>query len=121
MPIRIGEKFLEWTDQDPELDKILEAVSLYWLTDTFPSSVYNYRQVSFAQIPHVLSPLLRSLALQSLQKENKGGADNPNHYIPKPLGFSAFPKEIVPAPKAWAATTGNLVFYRRHEAVSNKH
>lgn len=28
----IGEKFLEWTDEDPALDDILESVSLYWLT-----------------------------------------------------------------------------------------
>lgn len=31
----IGEKFLEWSDQDPSLDDILESVSLYWLTDTY--------------------------------------------------------------------------------------
>ena len=42
----IGEKFLEWTDQDPPVDKILESVSLYWLTDTFPRCIYPYRSVS---------------------------------------------------------------------------
>jgi len=30
----IGEKFLEWSDEDPALDDILESISLYWLTDT---------------------------------------------------------------------------------------
>jgi microsomal epoxide hydrolase len=42
----IGEKFLAWSDVDPELEKILESVTLYWLTETFPSSVYPYRAVS---------------------------------------------------------------------------
>lgn len=40
---RIGEKFLEWTDTDPALDDILESVTLYWLTDTFPRCIYPYR------------------------------------------------------------------------------
>lgn len=35
----IGEKFLEWTDEDPSLEEILESVSLYWLTDTFARQV----------------------------------------------------------------------------------
>jgi len=30
------------------------------------------------------------------------------------MGFSWFPKEIAPIPKAWAATTGDLVFFRQH-------
>lgn len=42
----IGEKFLEWSDADPPVDKILESVSLYWLTDTFPRCIYPYRSVS---------------------------------------------------------------------------
>ena len=41
----IGEKFLAWTDQDPSIDTILKSVTLYWLTDTFPSSIYSYRHV----------------------------------------------------------------------------
>ncbi|KAK9582507.1 hypothetical protein V6Z92_006690 [Aspergillus fumigatus] len=36
-------------------------------------------------------------------------------YIQKPLGFSYFPNEIIPAPKAWVSTTGNLVFWRQHD------
>jgi len=43
---RIGEKFLDWTDDDPSLDLILESVTLYWLTGCMPTSVYPYRQVS---------------------------------------------------------------------------
>jgi len=41
----IGEKFLVWSDEDPDLDKILESVTLYWLTETFPTSIYPYRAV----------------------------------------------------------------------------
>lgn len=44
---RIGEKFLAWTDEDPPMDEILASVTLYWLTETFPRSIYPYRQVSF--------------------------------------------------------------------------
>jgi microsomal epoxide hydrolase len=42
----IGEKFLEWTDEDPQLDEILDSVSLYWLTDTYARCIYPYRTVS---------------------------------------------------------------------------
>jgi microsomal epoxide hydrolase len=42
----IGEKFLAWSDDDPNIEKILEDVTLYWLTETFPTSIYPYRAVS---------------------------------------------------------------------------
>jgi microsomal epoxide hydrolase len=31
------------------------------------------------------------------------------------MGYSWFPKELAPIPRSWAATTGNLVFYREHD------
>lgn len=31
------------------------------------------------------------------------------------MGFSWFPKEIAPVPRAWVAVTGNLVFFRQHQ------
>jgi microsomal epoxide hydrolase len=40
----IGEKFLAWTDQDLPIETVLEDLTLYWLTKTFPNSVYMYRQ-----------------------------------------------------------------------------
>lgn len=43
---RIGEKFLEWADDPIAPDDILESVTLYWLTETFPRAIYAYRQVS---------------------------------------------------------------------------
>lgn len=39
----IGEKILEWTDEDPPLERILEVVTLYWLTDTIPRCLYHNR------------------------------------------------------------------------------
>lgn len=39
-------------------------------------------------------------------------------YIKVPFGFSSFPKELIPVPKVWAQTQGNLVFYREHSKVS---
>lgn len=50
MMSRIGEKILEWTDEDPPLEKILESVSLYWLTDTMPRCMYHNRGVSWHQL-----------------------------------------------------------------------
>lgn len=41
----IGEKFLDWTDEDPSLDTILEAVSVYWFTNCAATCIYPYRQV----------------------------------------------------------------------------
>lgn len=43
---RVGEKLLDWTDEDLPLDTTLEAVTLDWLTETFPRLIYPYRQVS---------------------------------------------------------------------------
>lgn len=71
-------------------------MSLYWLTETFPRSIYPYRQLF---TPGVI-----------------GAHENPEWYIKKPFGFSFFPKELAPVPQAWAATTGDLVFYREHHS-----
>ncbi|PMD42060.1 alpha/beta-hydrolase [Hyaloscypha variabilis F] len=86
----IGEKFLVWSDEDPDLDKILESVTLYWLTETFPTSIYPYRA---RFIPGFNIP----------------------RFVEKPLGYSYFPKEITPTPQSWVKTQANVVFYREHE------
>ncbi|KAL8743847.1 MAG: hypothetical protein Q9190_003836 [Brigantiaea leucoxantha] len=95
----IGEKFLAWTDQDPPLEVILESVSLYWLTETFPTSIYTYRQ---SYTPGSVST----------------AHESPDWYIkaPKPFGYSYFPMELAPIPRSWVATTGNLVFHRLHHS-----
>lgn len=91
----IGEKYLEWSDEDPSLDAILEAVSLYWFTETIPRCLYPYRQ-NFEGVQH--------------------RPDAPGLYVKKPFGYSLFPKEIYPCPKAWVETTGTMSFFRQHEA-----
>jgi hypothetical protein len=49
---------------------------------------------------------------------NVGAHEDPKWHINKPFGFSWFPKELAPIPRSWAATTGDLVFYRQHNSVS---
>jgi microsomal epoxide hydrolase len=33
----------------------------------------------------------------------------------KPFGYSYYPYELYPVPKAWVATTGNLTFFHAHD------
>ncbi|KDQ16877.1 hypothetical protein BOTBODRAFT_43065 [Botryobasidium botryosum FD-172 SS1] len=87
----VGEKYLEWSDEDPPLDTILAAVTLYWVTETFPRSIYVYGQL-MTSTPH-----------ESISSRSD-----------KPLGYSWFPREMVPIPKSWAAASGNLVFFKQH-------
>ncbi|KAL4904250.1 hypothetical protein BDW74DRAFT_154514 [Aspergillus multicolor] len=89
----IGEKYLEWADpRHPiPLDTILATVTLYWLTSTFPRSLYHASLAKnvLAGIPH---PITKS----------------------KPLGYSVFPYDMAFVPEAWAREIyGNLVAYRR--------
>jgi microsomal epoxide hydrolase len=89
----IGEKFMDWTDNDPSLDEILTSVTLYWLTKCAATNLWSYRQF--------YGPGAASHATKEW-------------HIKVPLGFSWFSKEIAPVPKAWIELTGNLVFYRQH-------
>lgn len=95
---RIGEKFYTWTDAPPSTNTILESVSLYWLTSTFPTSIYTYRRG--------LGPRADKITFHA----------QPENYVRKPFGFSWFPQELMPVPKAWAATTGNLVWHKQHSS-----
>ncbi|KAF4854293.1 putative epoxide hydrolase [Colletotrichum siamense] len=110
----IGEKFLTWTHETPSMDEILASVTLYWLTQTFPRGIYPYRQ-------EVIDDTRGSMSDAECRRVIKDGAKrymfhpDPEYYCEKPMGYSWFPYEIVPVPKAWAATTGNLVWYRPHE------
>ncbi|KII87362.1 hypothetical protein PLICRDRAFT_252822 [Plicaturopsis crispa FD-325 SS-3] len=87
----IGEKFLDWSDEDPSLDTILEALTLYWVTDTIANCLYPYREL-------VNHP-----------------SDVSEPYISTPLSYSLYPKEMSPIPRTWVAAVGNLVFYREHD------
>lgn len=93
----VGEKFVAWSDVTPPLTEILDAVTLYWFTQSFPRSIYPYRDRE--QSPH--DPFSK---------------DSPYHIGSKPLGYSWFPMELGPMPVAWVRRTGNLVWYKRHEA-----
>ncbi|KAF4551184.1 Epoxide hydrolase-like protein 4 [Elsinoe fawcettii] len=91
----IGEKFLEWTDEDPPIDQILESISLYWLTDTFPRCIYPYRSL--------YGPDRDAIRAKTTPEKHN-----------TPMGFSWFPKELVPTPVSWVGTTANLVWSRHH-------
>jgi microsomal epoxide hydrolase len=83
----VGEKFLAWSDPStiPSLHTIVSDISLYWLTGCFPTSIYTYRE---------MKELL---------------------YVNKPVGYSYFPYELAPVPRAWAEKTGRIVSFRSHE------
>jgi len=80
----IYEKFHDWTDNkgDPESaltrDEMLDNITLYWLTDTAASSARIYFE------------------------QARLGSINNSGRVELPVGFSIFPREIVPAPRTWA-------------------
>ncbi|KAF2722235.1 alpha/beta-hydrolase [Polychaeton citri CBS 116435] len=90
----IGEKFIQWSDVTPPLDEILDSVTLYWFTESFPRSIYPYRHV-FGTKP---------ISFHS----------NKKYQTQKPLGFSWNPKEILPMPASWVAASGNMTWHKRH-------
>ncbi|EOA91286.1 uncharacterized protein SETTUDRAFT_162049 [Exserohilum turcica Et28A] len=86
----IGEKLLEWTDEDPSLDDILTNISLYWFTSCFPTTLYPYRAL-FGEDSMDLGP------------------------TNKPFGYSFFPYELRPGVKSILEKETNLVAYKAHE------
>ena len=42
--------------------------------------------------------------------------DHPDFYLHKPFGYAYFPKELIPIPVAWAATTGDMVYSKVHSS-----
>lgn len=94
----IGEKFLAWSDPSttPSISTIISGVTLYWFTESFPSSIYPYRQ-----------------DLASRSKHYFHGQEK--MFVEKPMGYSYFPFELMPIPKAWAERTENLVWFKAHE------
>lgn len=90
----VGEKFLAWTDASPPLDSVLDSVTLYWFTNSFPRGIYPYRQL-FGPAPTSFH-------------------NDAEYYLDKPMGYSWHHQELAPIPRAWVETTGNLVWYRGH-------
>ncbi|KAL3293531.1 epoxide hydrolase [Colletotrichum asianum] len=83
----IGEKFRDWTEIPMPLETILASVTLYWLIDTYPRCIYSSRFPSTIPFPE-----------------------------DKPFGVANFPREPVPAPRAWVEKTfPNLIFYKDYE------
>lgn len=83
----IGEKFLAWSDPSttPSLNTILADITLYWLTGCYSTSIYTYREPKTTL------------------------------YVDKPTGYSWFPWELSPVPKAWAEKTAKIAFFRAHD------
>lgn len=77
-PPRVAEKFEQWSDTNPPLDQILDDVTLYWFTQSFPRAIYGYRQF-FAPEPQFFH-------------------NDPAYFIKKPFGYSLFPEELAPTP-----------------------
>ncbi|KAL4937998.1 hypothetical protein BDV06DRAFT_226412 [Aspergillus oleicola] len=91
----VGEKLIQWPDAPLPKTTILDLITLYWFTESFPRAIYPYRESN--PIPRYPTP--------SMAKE---------HYLHKPLGFSWFPQELMPVPKSWIVKTGNLVHFKQH-------
>lgn len=73
---------------------MLDSVTLYWFTESFARCIYPYRQFVGGQAFHT----------------------NPEYYMKKPFGYSWYPKELSPTPKDWVAKTGNMVWFKAHDA-----
>jgi pimeloyl-ACP methyl ester carboxylesterase len=90
------DKFAEWTDSDgdPErvfrYDEMLDAITLYWLTNTGASSSRSYWEGAQA-----------------------GGGPFDAVDIPRlPVAVTVFPAEIYPAPRSWGERTfGNIIYW----------
>lgn len=41
----LGEKFNSWSDEPPSLDQLLETVTIWWLRESFPTSIWAYSEI----------------------------------------------------------------------------
>jgi len=102
----IGEKILAWTDEDPPLDKILEGITLYWMTDTMSRCFWHNRGMGGGNDN---PPMARISVITKLK-----ALDVP--YVTKPCGYSLFHHEIVPVPESWAKKSCNIVSFNKHDS-----
>ncbi|WVQ72163.1 hypothetical protein IAR50_001708 [Cryptococcus sp. DSM 104548] len=91
----IGEKYDACPDQPFSEERLLRFASLYWFTDSFPSSIYPYRY-AFGINRHLSS------AEKQFQKT--------------PTGYSVFPYELFQPSEEALKGALNLVYYRQHKA-----
>lgn len=107
----MGEKYLEWSDTDPSTTEILSSVTLFWLTNSMSTSMYPYREfVTVRGTSRLLGP-------DTTRKQP--ALDSPARYIKTPVGYSWFPKVLIPTPVAWVKIMTNLVWSRVHSKVSH--
>lgn len=102
----VGEKLHEWTDKTPSMEVVLQWLTLYWLTQTFPTSIYPYRHTMHEQKDPTTRP---GESAKDFTKPMTGT------YVDKPMGYSLFEYELLPTPISWAKKTGNLVSFAEHE------
>jgi microsomal epoxide hydrolase len=99
---RIGEKIIDsWSSEVPT-PLLMQWLTLFWLTQSFPTSIYMYRHFMTLDFTRASTPE----EVQDFTKPLSGLK------VGKKIGYSTFPKEIFPVPKVWAEKTGDLVFYR---------
>lgn len=100
---RIGEKIIDsWSSEVPT-SILMQWLTLFWLTQSFPTSIYMYRHIA------TLGDFTRSPTSEEAKDFTKPLS---GLKVGKKIGYSTFPKEIFPVPKVWAEKTGDLVFYR---------
>ncbi|KZV72720.1 alpha/beta-hydrolase [Peniophora sp. CONT] len=90
----IYEKLVHWTDEYPwEDDEVLRWITVYWFSRAGPgASTRSYFERRAAEAHYRAMP--KPVA---------------------PLGISYFPKEVLPVPRSWCRTIGNLVYEGTHE------
>ena len=93
---KISRAFL---DKDPSgnltRDNVLDNISLYWLTQTGATAARNYWENTQA---------------------TASAAGKPRPEVKVPIGFTAFPGEIFPAPRSWVEKSyPSLTYYNKAE------
>jgi hypothetical protein len=73
----VGEKLHEWTDATPPMEVVLQWLTLYWLTQSFPTSIYPYR---WTKVDHPDPTKRPGEEARDLGKPLKGT------YVEKPMG-----------------------------------
>ncbi|GAA5988826.1 hypothetical protein JCM5350_000389 [Sporobolomyces pararoseus] len=91
----LSEKYRDWTDVTPSTDEILAICTMWWLRDSFPSSIYAYHELLLSGVSFI--------------------HNDPANFLKKPFGYSAFKQEISCTPEAWVGINGNCQFYRYND------
>jgi len=108
------------------MDTILAFTSLWWFTDTYPSSIYPYRQVSTFSLcvpapmlpPRSSPPPPFRLGFIEADDQFMGAKmGEPKPKPTKPFGYSHFPHDLGAASIKWVEKEVNLVWSREHKDV----